>query len=86
MRRLISSSGLPWFAVAFAGRHVWRTYALDQNWYDFARTDPETGGGGFGRLAGDGFKRPSFAVQGGIGLFGSAAVDSVGFVVLPRLE
>jgi hypothetical protein len=30
--------------------------------------------------------RPSFAVQGGIGLFGSAAVDSVGFVVLPRLE
>ncbi|HIF22999.1 MAG TPA: hypothetical protein EYQ27_14115, partial [Gemmatimonadetes bacterium] len=73
MRRLISSSGLPWFAVAFAGRHVWRTYALDQNWYDFARTDPETGGGGFGRLATDGFQRPSFAVQGGIGLFGSAA-------------
>jgi len=77
---------LPWFAVAFAGRHVWRTYALDRNWYDFARTDPETGGGGFGQLAGDGFQRPSFAVQGGIGLFGSAAVDSVGFVVLPRLE
>ncbi|MDA0334928.1 MAG: hypothetical protein O2782_07175 [bacterium] len=74
---------VPWFAVAFAGRHIWRTYALDQNWYDFARTDPETGGGGFGQLAGDAFQRPHFAVQGGIGLFGSAAVDSVGFVVLP---
>lgn len=77
---------LPWFAIAFAGRHVWRTYALDQNWYDFARTDPLTGGGGFGQLAGDAFRRPSFAVEGGIGLFGSAAADSVGFVVLPRPE
>ena len=75
---------LPWFTIAFAGRHVWRTYALDRNWYDFARTDPDVGGGGFGELAGDGFQRPRFHVEGGIGLFGSAAVDSVGFVVLPR--
>lgn len=77
---------LPWFAVAFAGRHVWRTYALDANWHDWARTDPDTGGGGFGELAGDSFQRPLFRVEGGIGLFGSASVDSVGFVVLPSLE
>jgi len=76
---------LPWFAVAFAGRYIWRTYVLDRNWYDFARTDPEDGGG-FGGLAGDSFQRPSFHVEGGIGLFGSAAVDSVGFVVAPRPE
>ncbi len=75
---------LPWFAVAFAGRHVWHTYALDSNWYDFVRTDPDEGGGRFGELAGDSFRRPKFHVDGGIGLFGSAAVDSVGFVVLPR--
>jgi hypothetical protein len=74
---------LPWFAVAFAGRHVWHTYALDRNWYDLARTDPDVGGGGFGELAGDSFQRPLFHVEGGIGLFGSAAVDSVGFVVRP---
>ena len=73
---------MPWFAIAFAGRHVWRTYALDENWYDFVRTDPR--GGGFGQLAGDSFQRPRFHIKGGIGLFGSAAVDSVGFVVLPR--
>ena len=38
----------------------------------------------FGELAGDSFQRPLFRVQGGIGLFGSASVDSIGFVVLPR--
>ena len=35
-------------------------------------------------LAGDNFERPLFHVNGGIGIFGSASVDSVGFVVLPR--
>jgi hypothetical protein len=62
---------------------VWRTYALDRNWYDLVRSDPDEGGS-FGGLAGDEFERPLFHVEGGIGLFGSAAVDSVGFVVLPR--
>lgn len=76
---------LPWFAVAFAGPHVFRLYAIDTNWFDYARTNPEDGFG-FGGLAGDSFERPAFSLKGGIGLFGSASVDSVGLVVLPRLE
>lgn len=75
---------LPWFAIAFAGRHIIKVYAIDDNWYDFARSSPEQDNGGFGGLAGDNFERPIFQVDGGIGLFGSASVDSLGFVVLPR--
>ena len=77
---------LPWFAVYYAGRHMIKIYALDVNWFDFSRSSPEMQeqGGGFGGLAGENFERPLFHVEGGIGLFGSASVDSLGFVVLPR--
>ena len=77
---------LPWFAVAFAGRHKFKIYAVDENWFDFIRTDPEEGGGGFGGLLGDQFQRPVFNIEGGIGLFASAAVDSVGFTVVPAAD
>jgi hypothetical protein len=40
--------------------------------------------GGFGGNAGDDFARPKFNVNGGIGLFGSASADSIGFFILPR--
>ncbi|MFC1525564.1 DUF4249 family protein [Candidatus Latescibacterota bacterium] len=75
---------LPWFAVAFAGPHLFRLYALDQNWFDYVRTNPEDG---FqpGGLVGDQFERPQFSIEGGIGLFGSASVDSLCFNILPRL-
>lgn len=77
---------LPWFAIFFEGRYVTRIFALDRNWYDLARSLPGLGGEGpgFGGQAGDDFDRPLFHVEGGIGLFGSAAVDSVGFTILPR--
>ena len=76
---------LPWFAVVFAGRYLTKVYALDQNWFDYTRSNPQEGGGNFaGGLIGDNFERPLFHVEGGIGLFGSASVDSVGFFVLPR--
>ncbi len=80
----------PWFAVAYAGPHVIRIYAVDKNWFDLIRSVPEfyqdDEGNAFqpGSLAGDNFERPLFNVDGGIGIFGSASVDSVGFVVLPR--
>ena len=75
---------LPWFAIAFGGRHQLKIYALDDNWYDFARSSPETQNNAFGGLAGDNFERPIFSIEGGIGLFGSASIDSLGFFVLPR--
>ena len=76
----------PWFAVYYAGRSIVKVYALDQNWFDYARTnaDQQQQGGGAGGLAGDNFERPLFSVEGGLGLFGSASADSVGFVVVPR--
>jgi hypothetical protein len=85
---LIVDSGrvsLPWFGVFFQGRYDYKVFAVDQNWYDLVRTTPQTDGGlGFGGNAGDGQDNPLFRVQGGIGLFGSAAVDSVGFYILPN--
>ena len=81
---------MPWFIVGFAGRHVLRVYAVEKNWFDLIRSVPEffqdEDGNAFqpGGLAGDNFERPLFNVDGGIGIFGSASVDSVGFVVLPR--
>jgi hypothetical protein len=76
---------LPWFAIYFEGRYLTRVFALDRNWYDLARSLPDFSGGGqgFGGQAGDDFDRPIFHVEGGIGLFGSAAADSVGFTILP---
>ncbi|HKK71701.1 MAG TPA: DUF4249 family protein [Candidatus Krumholzibacteria bacterium] len=74
---------LPWFAVFFEGRYLIKVYSTDSNWNDFVNTTPSLSGGpGFGGNAGDGFDRPIFHVEGGIGLFGSAAVDSIGFFVL----
>jgi hypothetical protein len=74
---------MPWLAVFFQGRYRVKIYAVDRNWYDFVRSDPQLseGGPGFGGNAGDAFERPIFRVDGGIGLFGSASVDSIGFHV-----
>lgn len=73
---------LPWFAIYFTGRHLMRIYAVDRNWYDYARSGPQAQEGWFGGLAGENFRRPLFHVEGGIGLFGSASVDSLGFIVV----
>jgi hypothetical protein len=73
---------LPWFAVYFEGRYLFKIQALDRNAYDLVRSTPQ-GGFGVGGNAGDNFERPIYNVEGGIGLFGAVAVDSVGFRVLP---
>jgi hypothetical protein len=77
---------LPWLAVYFEGRYKVRVFALDRNWYDLIRSSRELGGGdfGFGGNLGDDFEKPIFRVEGGIGLFGSASVDSIGFFIRPR--
>ena len=76
---------LPWFGIYFEGRHNYKVFVTDLNWYDLVRSTPPADGGlGFGGNAGDTQDRPIFHVDGGIGLFGSAAVDSVGFYILPE--
>ena len=76
---------LPWFAIFFEGRYKVKVYAIDRNWFDLVRSSPDLSGGGpgFGGNAGDNFEAPIFHVEGGIGLFGSAAVDSIGFYIEP---
>lgn len=77
---------LPWFAIGETGEHEVEVYALDRNLFDFLRSVEASGEDafGFGRLAGDTFERPVFNLDGGIGVFGSASVDTFGFVVLPE--
>ncbi len=72
---------LPWQAVYYEGRYKTKIYALDANWYDLIRSSPEFNDTG---PSGSRFERPLFHVDGGIGLFGSASVDSGGFVIHPR--
>lgn len=75
----------PWFSVIYDGRSLLKVYAVDYNWFEYIRSSPEQQDeDNLGELLGDYFERPLFQVEGGIGLFGSASVDSVGFVVLPR--
>ncbi len=75
---------LPWFAFGSSGAHQVEIYALDRNLFDFLRSFEASGemSFGFGSLAGDTFERPVFNLDGGIGVFGSASVDTFGFVVL----
>ena len=73
---------LPWFAVFFEGRHLYKIQSLDRNTFDLIRSTPQ-GGLAFGGNAGDNFERPIYHIDGGIGLFGSVSVDSVGFTVWP---
>jgi Domain of unknown function (DUF4249) len=76
---------LPWFGIYFEGRHLYRIYVLDNNWYDLVRSTPESDGAlGFGGNVGDSFANPIFNIDGGIGLFGSAATDAVGFYIHPQ--
>jgi hypothetical protein len=84
---LEGSSGqlrLPWFAIYFGGRHLYKINAVDRNWFDLVRSVP-VGGGSFGPggNVGEGADTPIFHVNGGIGLFGSGSVDSTGFFILP---
>jgi hypothetical protein len=77
-----NSVRLPWLAVYFTGRYKIRVVALDDNAFDFVRSAPDDNAGfAFGGNTGDAFQRPIFHVEGGIGLFGSIAADSVGIFV-----
>ena len=71
---------LPWLGIFFSGRHKVKLFAVDRNWFDLVRTDNVESDRNAGE-AGQSFQRPLFHVDNGIGLFASAAVDSIGFFV-----
>ena len=73
---------MPWEGINYAGRYKVKLFAVDQNWFDLVRTDNVHADRDVGE-AGQGFQRPLFHIENGIGLFASAAVDSFGFVVFP---
>ena len=76
---------LPWLAVFYEGVYEIEIFSVDRNWYDLVRTIRFEGFNfGFGQNAGDDFERPVFHINGGIGLFGSAAVSTNYFEFLPR--
>ena len=77
---------LPWFAIGSSGEHEVEVYALDRNLFDFLRSAEASGQNpiGFGSLAGDTFERPVFNLDGGIGVFGSASLDSFRIFVVPE--
>ena len=78
---------LPWFSIYYDGRHLYKAFAVDGNWFDLVRSIPQGGGGiGFGGNLGDGVDPPIWHINGGIGLFGSAAVDSLGFFIAPLVQ
>lgn len=74
---------LSWDGIFYAGRYKVKVFAVDRNWFDLVRTDNVGAERGAGE-AGQGFQRPLFNIENGIGLFGAAAVDSIGFFVRPE--
>ena len=73
---------LAWNGIFYAGRYKVKLFAVDENWFDLVRTDNVDSERGSGET-GQGFQRPLFHVENGIGLFASASVDSFGFFVRP---
>jgi len=74
---------MPWDGIFYSGRYTIKLFAVDQNWFDLVRTDNIDDEREAGE-AGQGFQRPLFNIENGIGLFASASVDSFGFFVRPE--
>ncbi|MDZ7690737.1 MAG: DUF4249 family protein [Balneolaceae bacterium] len=66
---------VPWLAVAFYGDTYIIANAIDDNMYDFYRTQDVQGGGS--TLPPGEFQNVIYNVEGGIGVFGSMASDTV---------
>jgi hypothetical protein len=66
---------LPWLAIAFYGENKITANAIDNNLYDFIRTQgAQTGGSS---LPPDQIENIEYHVKGGIGIFGSLASDTI---------
>jgi len=65
---------IPWFAFHYYGETALIVKAIDKNYYDFIR---QLEGGGTD------LREMKYNVQGGLGVFGSASVDSLHILLLP---
>jgi hypothetical protein len=65
---------IPWFTFNYYGENALSIEAIDKNYYDFIR---QLNGGGTD------IKEMKYNVNGGLGVFGSAALDSLHILLLP---
>lgn len=73
---------MPWIGIAFYGRNIISTYSLDDNAYDFFRSQPVQAGGGPGTLAPGEIQNIIYNLDGAIGLFGAMSVLNIEVNVL----
>lgn len=59
---------MPWIGIAFYGRNTITTFSLDDNAYDFFRSQPVQTGGGPSTLSPGEIQNIIYHVEGGIGL------------------
>ena len=73
---------MPWIGIAFYGRNIISTYSIDDNAYDFFRSQATQTGGGAGTLSPGEIQNIIYNMDGGIGLFGSMSVLNIEAEVL----
>lgn len=67
---------VPWLAIAFIGNNIITANAIDNNMYDFLRSQEIQTGGGPSTLPPGEIQNIIYNVEGGIGIFGSMATES----------
>lgn len=73
---------MPWIGIAFYGPNIISTFSLDDNSYDFFRSQPVQSGGGAGTLSPGEIQNIIYNMEGAIGLFGSMSVLNIEVEVL----
>ncbi len=72
---------MPWIGIAFYGPNIISTFSIDDNSYDFFRSQPVQTGGGAGTLSPGEIQNIIYHVNGAIGLFGSMSVLDIKVIV-----
>lgn len=72
---------MPWIGIAFYGRNTITTFSLDDNAYDFFRSQPVQTGGGPSTLSPGEIQNILYHVEGGIGLLAGLSRLEIGVVV-----
>ncbi len=73
---------MPWIGIAFYGKNIISTFSLDDNSYDFFRSQAVQTGGGPGTLSPGEIQNIIYNIDGAIGLFGSMSVLDIEVNVL----